>query len=102
MMVMEEQQDFGGGGTYRNEGYVLVADWHGLTCDYVESHGCNRMSIWWCRISDPRQRLSRKFALWVASQNLVYGYTDIDPSGGVCKVLERVCRSAYKLSPRSL
>ena len=48
-----------GGGAYRKEGYVLVSDWHGLSCCYVESHGYNRMSIGWrtklCRISDLRQ-----------------------------------------------
>ena len=48
-----------GGGTYREEGYVLVSDWHGLSCCYVEGHGYNRMSIGWrtklYRISDLRQ-----------------------------------------------
>lgn len=41
-----------GGGTYGNEGYVLIADWHGLTCRYVESdavieclYGCTQSHI---------------------------------------------------------
>jgi hypothetical protein len=29
-----------GGGTYRNEGYVLVADWHGLTLEVTAVIEC--------------------------------------------------------------